>query len=263
VADRHGFLMHAWRLAWALGPYLDRRGQWRDNVRIGQLGLAAALAVGDEPAAANLHRMMGMAYTGVGDFGGAERHYCEAAALYRRLGDEIGEGYALINSGGVSQQQGDFAVALDRVEAGRAVFKRAGFAPGVRRSGILIGYLAAKLGDHERSLAFCEEALADEALSDLERGSVLSSKGTALRHLGEHRRAVEAYRAGIALVSRVGHDRYEADVQRGLGHSLHQLGEIEGARAAWQRALDLNSDMQETDAIRAELLELLAGIPVS
>jgi DNA-binding SARP family transcriptional activator len=252
---------YTWRLAWVLGPYLDRRGQWHDSIRIARAGIEAARREQDLAGMALLHRMMAMAFTAAGQFDDAEREYGQAAAVYARIGNPVGEAYALFNSAGVCEARGDYALALERVEAAASLFRAAGYATGQRQVLTSISYLCTKLGDHERTLAVCLPALADPGeLSETEQASMWSSCGHAHRQLGDHRRAVDSYQRSLPLLHSAGHTRLEVTILRWLGECHRELGEPEAAVEAWHRGLAVLDDLPEADAgdNRAELRELIA-----
>jgi tetratricopeptide (TPR) repeat protein len=253
---------HAWRLVWALGPYLDRRRQWRDFIRIAQAGVDAAERDQDGPGKASMHRLLAMALTAVKELADAERHYEQAAAEFARAGDRIGEAYALLNSAGVGEARGEYGAALQRVEAAASLFQAAGHSVGQRLVLTPISYLATQLGDHERTLSVCRSALADiPDLTEMEQASMWSSSGHAHRHLGDYRQAIDCFHHALGLLRRAGHARIEATILRRLGDSHQALGELDDAVDAWRRALAVLDELPaaETGEDRAELRELVAG----
>ena len=255
---------HAWHLAWALAPYLDRRGLWRDSVRIAQAGIEAARREQDGPGKACMHRMLAMALTAVNELADADHHYEQAAAEYERAGDAIGAAYALLNSAGVAEARGEYAAALERTEAAASLFHAAGHRTGQRQVLIPITYLTTKLGDHERTLSVCRTALAGiEDLTEMERASMWSNAGHAHRHLGDHRQAIECFDHSLHLLRRAGHARFEATILQRLGDSHRELGDRDAAVEAWRRALDVLAELPEaeTGEARAELRELVADSP--
>jgi len=262
LAAASGHDGHAWRLVWALGPYMDRRQQWRDFIRIAQAGVEAARREQDGPATASMHRLLAMALTAVKELADAEHHYEQAAAEYARAGDAIGEAYALLNSAGVGEARGDYAVALNRVEAAASLFRAAGHKVGQRIVLTPISYLTTRLGDHERTLSVCRAALADlPDLTEMEQASMWSNSGHAHRHLGDHRQAIDCYHHALELLRRAGHARLEVTILRRLGDSHQALGERDAALDAWRQALAVLEELPaaETGDDRAELRELLAG----
>jgi DNA-binding SARP family transcriptional activator len=262
LAATDGHDGHAWRLVWALGPYLDRRRQWRDFIRIAQAGIEAARREQDGRATASMHRLLAMALTAVKELADAEHHYEQAAAEFARAGDRVGEAYALLNSAGVGEARGDYAVALQRVEAAAELFRAAGHAVGERIVLTPISYLSTQLGDHERTLSVCRSALADiPDLTEMEQASMWSSSGHAHRHLGDYRQAIDCFHHALDLLRRAGHARIEATILRRLGESHQALGELDAALDAWRRALAVLDELpaDETGDDRAELRELLAG----
>jgi DNA-binding SARP family transcriptional activator len=265
VAWAHGFDRHVWRLARAITPFLDGGGHWREAIPLQQTGIAAASRAGDAVGAATLHRAIAMTHTRIDGFDEAVHHYQEAVRLYREVGDRTGEAYAHLNTGGVYEAQRRFREAVTHVEAGLALFDEAGEerAAGFAYSGL--AHLHAELGEHERALAYCEQALAPErGVGDMVRAAVLDSRGQALHHLGDHEAAVASFEESVRFLRTFPHPLYLAQVLANLGDTHLAAGDPNACRAAWQEAaqtFDLLYDARPAaDEVRAKLLLLDGGV---
>jgi tetratricopeptide (TPR) repeat protein len=192
-------------------------------------------------------------------------HYQEAVRLYREVGDRTGEAYAHLNTGGVYEAQRRFREAVTHVEAGLALFNEAGEvrAAGFAYSGL--AHLHAELGEHERALAYCDQALAPErGVGDMVRAAVLDSRGQALHHLGDHVGAVATFEESVAFLRTFPHPLYLAQVLAHLGDTHLAAGDRDACRAAWQEAADtfdlLHDARPAADEMRAKMLLLDGGV---
>src|SRR5262249_55265880 len=151
LAQRSGLIQHAWRLAWALGPYLDREARWSELIALTE---PLVDAMGDETwGRASINSILGMAYTGAGRFAEAGHHRRAAVRLFGEVGDRGAEAAALINAGGACQAQGRFADALGNVEAGLEIFRELDDRRGVGMALNAVAFLRNALGEPERALA--------------------------------------------------------------------------------------------------------------
>ena len=263
LANDWSYDEHAWKLAWALGPVLDRGGHWRESIVLQHLGIAAARRTGDRSAEAALHRIIATAYVGVHEFDEAQRHCQEAVRLCRAVGDRVEEALAHLNAGGVYEAQGRFADALPHAEAARALFEAVGDA---RREGFALSGLAhlhARLGDHEQALACCERALEPHReVGALARAAVLDSRGEALTHLGSYHLAIESHRQAQEVFHALQYPLHEAAALRRIGeaHLGAGAGDVEAARTAWRQALAILDGLTEATPVADELRALLSEL---
>jgi hypothetical protein len=78
---------HAWKLAWALTEFFDRRGHLEEQVAIYRLALDSVLQTGDKRGHAHVHRSLGRTYAQLANFRDARAHFDAALALHIELGD--------------------------------------------------------------------------------------------------------------------------------------------------------------------------------
>src|SRR5690606_29497988 len=104
--------VHAWRLAWALEDFLDRRGDWRDLAAVQQAGLRAATRAADLGGQARMHHGLARAYLRLSKLAEAATHLRSAYERYGDLGDEVGQADTIRNLALVQERQGNLRDAL-------------------------------------------------------------------------------------------------------------------------------------------------------
>ncbi len=110
------------------------------------------------------------------------------------------------------------------------------------------------LGDHTKALDCCREGLAlyDE-LGDLYgMASTQDTIGYAFHHLALYKDAIEHFQRSARLFAVIG-DRYlEADVLRHLGEAHRATGDRDAAREALRSALALLAELGHPDAAEVD-----------
>jgi tetratricopeptide (TPR) repeat protein len=248
----------AWRLAWALETFLQRRGHWPEWAAVQRTVLAATRRRGDEVGSAHAHRGLARALTRLGEVEEAEREHRRALELFGRLGDGTGEAHVCLDLSLVCELRGRYREALDHAE--RAL---RGFLAGEHRYGQAnalnsAGWYLARLGDHGRALEYCRQAL--DLLREVDdrhtEAAAWDTFGYIHGRLGRHREAVTYARRAVDLIRQLG-DRYEeGGYLVRLGDAHHAADDHAAACRAWTRALDifLELDHPDADTVRAKLL---------
>jgi DNA-binding SARP family transcriptional activator/tetratricopeptide (TPR) repeat protein len=254
-----GLDAHAWQLAWAYAPVLDRRGYWRDWIAVQEVALDAARRLGDVRGQADGHRHLAGAVGRTGRYDEASEHYTRALELYRTLADGTGEANMHINLSWVFEQQGRhrdaLAATLRSLDIFRAVGNRTGEAVALNAT----GWHLAHLGEYAEAADYCDRALVlHEALDNpVGAANTFDSLGFIKQNLGELDAASEAYDRALALFRKVG-DRYsEACAMAHIGDVLYAGGTHVAARNAWRDALAVFERFSPRDAerIRVKLLQ--------
>jgi DNA-binding SARP family transcriptional activator/Flp pilus assembly protein TadD len=252
-----GLAAHAWRLAWAVTPFLLRRGYWAEQATAQRTALAATRDADDRIGQAYALQGLGLgeSQSGHGDEAGA--HFREALRLYTDLDDLNGQAHALMCLAIVAELQGRPEVMLDHALQALDLFCATGnrFWQANALNGV--GFACAQLGDYRQALTDCTRALRlVRELGDREgEAGTWDSLGYVYRGLGDHAQAARCYQQAIDL-SRVLGDRYfEADSLVNLGDTHHAAGDHDQARRAWRRALVILDELDHPDAdpLRAKL----------
>jgi len=252
-----GFDTHAWRLAWTLSIFLERRGHWHDQVTTGRTALWATVRLGDAPAQAGTHRKLAAAHTMLGGFDDAYTHLDAALGLFAALGDRAGQAHCHHGMAYVWERRGRPADALRHARQANALFRAAGHREGEAHSRNAIGWYHALLGDHRPALDACQEALAlhQELGNRYGQAGAWDSLGYVRHRLGEHDQALAYYRHALRLYRELGERFNEADVLTHVGDVRAAAGDAAAARAAWSSALEILDQLGHTNAeqVRARL----------
>jgi tetratricopeptide (TPR) repeat protein len=250
LAAEGGFPAHAWQLAWALGEYLDRRGDWEDWLAILQTALVAATAAEDQTGRARTYHRLGSVSVRLGAQAEALWYLREALRLYRELEDQIGQAHAHNTLCMLLEQEQDYRGALAHARRALELHREAGYRPGQANALNSIGWMEAHLGRWEQALRHCQQALRLHQGSDNEPAIAGTWDSLGFIHLGRghHHQALTAYGQAVDRYQALG-DRYaQAGALVGLGDSHYARHDEQAARDAWQAALSLLSSLRHPDA---------------
>jgi DNA-binding SARP family transcriptional activator/tetratricopeptide (TPR) repeat protein len=252
-----GFDLHAWQLAWALAPILDRHGHWQEWIAVQTAALGAAGRLADLPGQADAHRHLASAHARLGRHEQAHTHYRHALDRYGELGDRTGIASTHLNLSWVYEQQGRPGDGLRQAQQALDIFRAAGHRAGQAMAVNAVGWFHALLGDYGQALAKCQQALVlhRELGNRAGEADTCDSLGYAHHHLGNHREAAACYQQALELVRPTGDSYTEANVLDHLGDALHAAAEPEAAGAAWRQSLAILTGFGHPDAdqVRAKL----------
>ncbi|WP_460525546.1 tetratricopeptide repeat protein [Flindersiella endophytica] len=257
LAVASGFDRHGWQLAWSLDTFLKRRGHWHDRVQVGQAALAATRRLGDRPAQAWAHRLLGRAYTEVGELVSARAELMSALDLYGGLEDHAGPAHVHSLIAQVAEQQCHYSEALDHARQALALFEHSNHLVGQARAHNDVGWYSALLGNHRQALVSCRQAVTlHQQLGDRDgEADAWDSLGYAQQHLGGHAEARACFRRALDLFRGLDDRYFEATVLTHIGDNELAAGELMAARAAWSQAEEILDDLghSDVDLVRAKL----------
>jgi DNA-binding SARP family transcriptional activator len=267
-ALRHatGFDTHIWQLAWALAPFFEYQGHWRDWRDSQSIALDASRRLSDKLAQALSHRLLGGAFCHLSNYDQARTHLLHALDLFGELGDNTGQADAHRTLAWMLELLGLYSEALSHAQQALALFQAAGHRTGQARALNAVGWFHAQLGDYQQALVCCQQSLDQQREIDDHFGltETYDSLGYVHRHLGHNKEAITCYQQAVNLCGELG-DRYnEADSLVSLGDAYHDFGDSELARIAWQRALTIleQLDHPRADRVRAKMQDNQYAAPV-
>ena len=253
---------HAWRLAWIVEDFLNRRGHWHDWVATQRVALGVGHRL-DQPAVrARAHRGLARAYTRLGRFQDAHHHFRQALDGFVELGDDTGQAHTHLGISYATVGEGDHRGALRHAQQALDRYEAAGHRSGQAAALNMIGSYHTRLGDHNQALACCQRALdLYREIGDRQgEADTWDSLGYARHQLGQYREAAECYTQALGLYRDLGVRHYEADTLVKLGENQLAMGERAACRAFWQRALDLLAEIGHTSFVDYDAGEIEAAL---
>jgi DNA-binding SARP family transcriptional activator/tetratricopeptide (TPR) repeat protein len=259
-AGASGLDMHAWQLAWILGPFLNRQGHRADYAASCEIALAAARRIGDPAGLAHAHHSCGRASQLMQSYDDARAHYGRAAGLFRQAGHQVGEARAHLGLGQTLSLQGRHRAALRQARHALSLLIVSGDTAGRANAGNAVAWQLAQIGDYEQALAYGEEALVlcRELHYPNGEADILDSLGYAHQKLGHHLQAATCFRRSSGLYGDIGSLKKRADALTRLGDTHLAAGDPRAARDCWQAAHQILDDLRHPDT--EQLSTRLAGL---
>ncbi|OLB65511.1 MAG: hypothetical protein AUI10_06425 [Actinobacteria bacterium 13_2_20CM_2_72_6] len=251
---------HAWHLAAALSAFDERRCHWQEWATVQSVGLSAAGRSGDLRRQAYSWRSLGRAHGELLRHDVALTHLRRALAIYRDLGDPVGQADTHLSLARVFDTLSRYRPALDHSHEACTLYRSAHHLTGQARSLNSIGWFSALLGEYASALPHCERALAlQQRLGEWSgQAATWDTVGYIRQQLGQHAEAVDCYRHAVDLYHHLGDPYGEADVLTHLGDSARAAGDHDAAEAVWRRAFGLLDELGHRDAesVRSRLTGL-------
>ncbi|MBT2224972.1 tetratricopeptide repeat protein [Nonomuraea sp. NEAU-A123] len=253
----------AWRLPCALWSFFNLRKHWDSWVASHEIGLEAALLLGDGHAEAPVRTSLALAYWDRRQFKDALPHAESALALQRELGDRWGEGNALNTLGLVHRDLDapEQAVACHRQAL--AIFTDLGYPWGQGIASAGIGRALLALHQPRTALQHHLSALAAfRAIGNLwGEGIALTDMCITYAALGDHEETIRWCYRSLDRCREIGDRNTEARTLHILGQALAATGCPVSAIETWQQALTIFDHLADSQAaqVRASIAELEAS----
>ncbi len=248
---------YAWKLAWAITEFFDRRGHLEQQAATYRIALDSVRRTGDRRGHAHVHRSLGRTYAQLARFVDAREHFEAALALHVELGDRNGQAGIHHNLGWMAELDNRHQDSLHHDRLALELYEAGGDRVGQARALNAIGWSHSLLGDHERSLEVCRRALAlNRELGDRPGESATwDSIGYAHHHLGQYQEALAGYQSSLDMLRELGDRGNEADVLIHIGDTRQAMDDLPAARTAWRMALDIMEELGHPDvkAVHAKL----------
>jgi len=251
---------HAWKLAWTMTDFLDRRGYWDDWAAIEQAALAAARRLGDLAGQVRARHSLGQACIQLRRYDEGRAHLRRALKLYAQLGDREGQAHVHFCRCVAFERQHRHPQALASARQALDLLGPAS-SPDLRALALNnFGYSCALVtGDYQQTLTWCEQArdLYQELGARFGEAEAWDSIAYAHQRLGHYAQAIDCYQHAQRLHS--GNRYKQARTTVRLGDAYQETGNAATARHAWQQALNILDDLHHADA--AQVREKLNSLP--
>jgi DNA-binding SARP family transcriptional activator/Flp pilus assembly protein TadD/DNA-binding XRE family transcriptional regulator len=238
LAAERDHAAHAWRLAYALLPFLSLHGYPDDMRQTQQVALAAARAAGDRAGEATMLTFLGGTYLNQGRAQEALEHLQRALELHREAGDRTQQTTALVQLGGACFRLGRYAAALQHTQqAAELCTGSDGYREKALRNNV--GVLLTTLGRPQEALDSYQQALglAQQTGDRHNESGVLANIGDAHRRLGRYPEALANLERALAVACEHGLRPAEGHARHGLGQTYLALGRVDEALACLTDAL--------------------------
>ena len=251
---------YASQLAWAVSPFLWWHGYWPELEAVQNHALAVMRRLGDRAFEVPALRLLALAKLRLGDLAGANDCLSEALAAAAQPGGELQQALVHTDVAALLDDQGRHHEAIGHVEEALRLQVAAAHWSGQVASLSNLGWFHARDGRYERSIEYCEQALALlQELGAFSRprleAGILHNLGYVRHRLGRYADAIALYRRALELDGEAGDLRFPAEVFTHLGDSHHAAGDYCAARQAWQQAMEL---LNQLDPAACELRGRLA-----
>ncbi|MCS7479427.1 BTAD domain-containing putative transcriptional regulator [Umezawaea endophytica] len=252
-----GFDDHAWRLAWAVAYFAERRGLWEPWAAAQHTALASARRIGDRLGQAHAHRSLGRVHVHLDKVADAVVHLRHALRLFRETGDTAGEARVHFDLCWIDFREGEHATSLAHAERAFELFRDIGHLSGQARALNNIAWGHNLRGDHEQALDAAERArrLNEEIADRFGDADTWDVLGHAHQGLGHHEESIPCYEKAAGLYRDLGHRWAEAETIAHLGDAHLAAGAVEAAHDDWHRALVIFDELghPDADAVRSKL----------
>jgi tetratricopeptide (TPR) repeat protein/transcriptional regulator with XRE-family HTH domain len=257
IAAESGHDSHAWRIPWAMMPYLQTRGYNEEWASTQRTALAAATRLRDTKGLAASSRLLAGACSNLGEYDEARSHLGYCLTLYRQLGDRFGEAKVHQGLSRLSSRQGRYTDALHHARQAGRTYQAIGHKAGEVEALNLVGWYQSQLGNHGHARACCRRALTLNAETGNRRieAALWDSLGYAEHHLRNFAEAATCYQRAHGIAREVGDRWGEAESLTHLGDTHHATGDLPLARKTWEQALAVLETLGHSaaDKVRAKL----------
>ncbi|MFG1957488.1 BTAD domain-containing putative transcriptional regulator [Nonomuraea sp. NPDC049028] len=252
----------AWQLPCALWSFFNLRKHWDSWISSNEIGLEAALLLGDAHAEATIRTSLALAHWDRRQFKDALPHAEIALALQRDLGDRWGQGNALNTLGLVHRDLDAAEAAVVCHREALAIFTDLGYHWGQAIASAGLGRALLALGQPRTALQHHLSALAAfRAIDNLwGEGIALTDMCITYAALGDHEETIRWCFRSLDRSREIGDCNTEARTLHILGQALAATGCPVLAVETWRRSLTIFDHLADSEAaqVRADIAEVEA-----
>jgi tetratricopeptide (TPR) repeat protein len=182
---------------------------------------------------------LGLAYSTLGQFDKAIKHYQQALLIARESNDKQGEGSSLGNLGLVYSTLGQFNKAIEQYQQALLIAREINDkqSEGIHLGNLGIAY--STLSQFDKAIEQYQQALliAREINDKQSEGAHLGNLGNAYCQLGQSEKAIEQHQQALLIVREIDYKQGEGNLLGSLGIAYYQLGQFDKAIEQHQQAL--------------------------
>jgi tetratricopeptide (TPR) repeat protein len=225
-----------------------QQGMYNEAIRYGELGLELSRSHGIPRDKAFILNRLGLAFLDLKDPSTATSYFAESLDMFRADDNLRGVARVLANLGVVAGHRGDFSAALGYFEQALDLAREIG----TRRGEALLlgnlGWISGLLGNYRNALGYAERNLrvareiGDKYLETYSLINLSSHAGA----LGDTEVAITYAEQGLELARQSNDRNAEAWALTYLGHGLLDSGTLSEAMKAYQAALILRNELDQS-----------------
>lgn len=172
------------------------------------------------------------------DYAGAADYFEQALAIYRQLGDRIGEARTCNNLGTVAFRRSFMPSALEWFEQSRNIFRDIGDRRAEKNVTVNLGIIISMMGDYEKARQLFKDAIVVCREINERRGLAQAHQnlGNVEQYQGNYAEAQRQYEAALTLYHAIGDKHSQAMITNNLGLICRQQGIYDQAEAYYLEA---------------------------
>ncbi|MFF5338901.1 BTAD domain-containing putative transcriptional regulator [Streptomyces sp. NPDC013181] len=252
---------HVTGLAWSLKEYLNRQEYWPEAIAALVPALDVARRRGDRLEEGRCLRHIGAVHGYLGHRDQALRHLGDAVAILEDLGALGEQARAHYATACALYLFGEAPQAVASSERGLALSRATGDELWTAECLVELAWFHSNLGNLEKALALSEEALGLYQSLDApwQRAQSWDVLAHMLRQLGRYEESVATYQRVVDAFEELGDLRNAVGGLMRMGDTRLAMGDQDGARADWVRAL-AGAEQQELTRSAQEVKERLDAL---
>jgi tetratricopeptide (TPR) repeat protein len=225
-----------------------QQGMYEKAVNYGKVGLEMSRSHGVSRVEAFILNRLGLAYLELKDLTTAYSYFEQSLSMFRKDDNLRGVARVLANLGLVAGYQRDYITALDYCEQALELAREIGSRKGEALLLGNLGWYSGLLGDYRKALAYAERNLrisreiGDKFVETYSLINISSHAGA----LGDNVASVDYAEEGIELARQSNDRNAEAWALTYLGHGLFESGNMDKALDAYQAALNLRTELNQS-----------------
>ncbi|RSD16328.1 tetratricopeptide repeat protein [Amycolatopsis eburnea] len=251
-----------WLLPTAFLPYFVLTRNWNAWLVAAHDGLAAARAAGSDAGVARSLEALGWVEHELGRSDDGIAHLEEALHRHEQLGDDRSRAWTAYGLGLAYTASGRVADARQLHELADRLFAASGVKIGVAVNRAALAEVCDLAGEPDRAMGYALDALnrAQMFTSKAVLGMAHQRIGTLLARHGHHRMALKHFDDALAVRGRSWQRWGAAETLTSRADVLRELGEVEQAREAYLRSLEVLEAIRDGRAseVRARLASMEA-----